>query len=542
MNIPLKPATRAGEEHLRQMLRLAAAVAFLVAVGLYAAFHVTRLPGLSTQALWFLVVAAAVGGYMAMNIGANDVANNMGPAVGSGAITLGWAILIAAVFEALGAIVAGGEVVGTIKGGIIDTRAFDDPERFTWLMLAALLAGALWLNLATMLGAPVSTTHSIIGAVMGAGIAAGGWGLVNWGTIGSIVASWVISPLMGGVIAAGFLYVIKRTITYQGDMSQAAARMVPLLVALMVWAFGTFMLLKGVSQIMKVSFQVALIGGLAMAVAAYLLLRQPISLAARRLPSSKDSVNALFTWPLVFAAALLSFAHGANDVANAIGPLAAIYEAVASGAVAARAVTPMWIMILGAIGLSVGLALYGRRLILTVGKEITELDRMRAYSIAMAATITVIVAAQLGMPVSTTHVTIGAVFGVGFLRELLKVNYAKMEAVVRAGHQGEDREAVEAYLVRFEAAPVDEKKRMLAEMKRRADAFKHKTALLEPVQQSVPAPFDKKERKAFKKAYKKELVKRSVVMRIVAAWIVTVPATAVLAALLYHLLVDMLSA
>ncbi len=541
MNIPLKPATRAGEEHLRQMLRLAAAVAFLVAVGLYAAFNVDHLPGLSTQALWFLVVAAAVGGYMAMNIGANDVANNMGPAVGSGAITLGWAILIAAVFEALGAIVAGGEVVGTIKGGIIDTRAFDDPERFTWLMLAALLAGALWLNLATMLGAPVSTTHSIIGAVMGAGIAAGGWGLVNWGTIGSIVASWVISPLMGGVIAAGFLYVIKRTITYQGDMSQAAARMVPMLVGLMAWAFGTFMLLKGVSQIVKVGFPVAVIGGLAMAVAAYLLLRQPIGRVARRLPSNKDSVNALFTWPLVFAAALLSFAHGANDVANAIGPLAAIYEAVASGAVAARAVTPMWIMILGAIGLSVGLALYGRRLILTVGKEITELDRMRAYSIAMAATITVIVAAQLGMPVSTTHVTIGAVFGVGFLRELLKVNYAKMEAVVRAGHQGEDREAVEAYLVRFEAAPVDEKKRMLAEMKQRAAALKYKKAVPEPEQEDVLAPFDKKERKAFKKAYKKELVKRSVVMRIVAAWIVTVPATAVLAALLYHVLVGMLS-
>lgn len=541
MNIPLKPATRAGEEHLRQMLRLAAAVAFLVAVGLYAAFNVDHLPGLSTQALWFLVVAAAVGGYMAMNIGANDVANNMGPAVGSGAITLGWAILIAAVFEALGAIVAGGEVVGTIKGGIIDTRAFDDPERFTWLMLAALLAGALWLNLATMLGAPVSTTHSIIGAVMGAGIAAGGWGLVNWGTIGSIVASWVISPLMGGVIAAGFLYVIKRTITYQGDMSQAAARMVPLLVGLMAWAFGTFMLLKGVSQIVKVGFLVAVIGGLAMAVAAYLLLRQPIGRVARRLPSNKDSVNALFTWPLVFAAALLSFAHGANDVANAIGPLAAIYEAVASGAVAARAVTPMWIMILGAIGLSVGLALYGRRLILTVGKEITELDRMRAYSIAMAATITVIVAAQLGMPVSTTHVTIGAVFGVGFLRELLKVNYVKMEAVVRAGHQGEDREAVEAYLVRFEAAPVDEKKRMLAEMKQRAAALKYKKAIPEPEQEDVPAPFDKRERRAFKKAYKKELVKRSVVMRIVAAWIVTVPATAVLAALLYHVLVGMLS-
>ena len=536
----LKPATRAGEAHLRQMLRLAAAVAFLIGVGLYAAFSSEGLPGLSNQALWFLIVAAAVGGYMAMNIGANDVANNMGPAVGSGAITLGWAILIAAVFEALGAIIAGGEVVGTIKGGIIDVNAFSDPEKFTWLMLAALLAGALWLNLATMLGAPVSTTHSIIGAVMGAGIAAGGWGLVNWGTIGSIVASWVVSPLMGGVIAAGFLYVIKRTITYQGDMTQAATRMVPVLVALMAWAFATYMLLKGVSQLVKVSFPVAVALGGAAAVAVYLLVARPVARAARKQPNNKDGVNALFTWPLVFSAALLSFAHGANDVANAIGPLAAIYEAVVTGAVSAKAATPLWVMVLGAVGLAVGLALYGARLIMTVGKEITELDRMRAYSIAMSATLTVIVASHFGMPVSSTHIAIGAVFGVGFLRELLKVNYAKMEAVVRAGHQGQDREAVEAYLLKFEAAPVDEKKRMLAEMKKRAAVRPPAGAAPAPAPEA-PSAFDKKERKAFKKAYKKEIVKRSVVMRIVAAWIVTVPATAVLSAMLYHGIAALLS-
>lgn len=538
MNMSLKPATRAGEERLRQMLRLAAAVAFLIAVGLYAAFNTESIPGLSNQALWFLVVAAAVGGYMAMNIGANDVANNMGPAVGSGAITMGWAILVAVVFEALGAIVAGGEVVGTIKGGIVDADAFSDPEKFTWLMLSALIAGAVWLNLATMLGAPVSTTHSIIGAVMGAGIATGGWGLVNWGTIGSIVISWVVSPVMGGVVAAAFLYLIKHTITYKADMTRAATRTVPLLVALMAWAFGTYMLLKGVSQLIKVSFGAAVFWGFVIAVLVFLLVSKPLAKAARKQPNSKDGVNALFTWPLVFSAALLSFAHGANDVANAIGPLAAIFEALVTGAVAAKAATPMWVMVLGALGLSVGLALYGARLILTVGKEITELDRMRAYSIAMSATITVIVASHFGMPVSSTHIAIGAVFGVGFLRELLKVNYAKMEAVVRAGHQGEDREAVEAYLAQFEAAPVQQKKRMLAEMKKRAAA--------RPVQaasaQGGGNAFDKKERKAFKKAYKKELVKRSVVMRIVAAWIVTVPATAVLAAVVYHAIAAFLTA
>ncbi|AOF84741.1 phosphate transporter family protein [Hydrogenophaga sp. RAC07] len=518
----------------QEALQLGAAVLFLILVGVYASLTGASTIGLTSSAVWLLIVAASVGAYMAMNIGANDVANNMGPAVGSGAMTMGWAIVVAAVFEALGAIVAGGDVVGTIKGGIIDPAAINDPALFAWVMFSALLAGALWLNLATALGAPVSTTHSIIGAVMGAGIAAGGWGLVNWDTIGAIVISWVISPLMGGALAAGFLYLIKRSVTYRSDKTDAASRVVPVLISLMVWAYTTYMLLKGVSQLVKVGFLTALAIGLVVSVVVWWLIRRPIARMAVRQDNSKDGVNRLFTWPLICSAALLSFAHGANDVANAIGPLAAIYEAVKEGAIATKAGTPMWIMVLGALGLAVGLALYGARLIRTVGKEITELDNMRAYSIAMSATLTVIVASQLGMPVSTTHISIGAVFGVGFLRELLKVNYAKMEAVVFAGHQGADRAEVEAYLHRFEAAEVQEKKRMLAEMKRR-------TKQREATQTAEGALLAKKEQRAMKKAIKKEIVKRSAVMRIVAAWIVTVPATAVLAAILFYVVRAVLS-
>lgn len=513
-------------------LQLGASVVFLLLVGLYASLTGANVASLSSSSIWLLIVAAVVGGYMAMNIGANDVANNMGPAVGSGAMTMGWAILVAAVFEALGAIIAGGDVVGTIKGGIIDIQQIKDASQFAWLMFAALLAGALWLHLATAIGAPVSTTHSIIGAVMGAGIAAGGWDLVNWSTIGNIVISWVISPISGGVVAAAFLYLIKRSITYRSDMTEAAARVVPWLIAAMAWAFGTYMLLKGLGQMVKVSFGVAIAAGAVLGLIAWVLVRGPIARKALLLHNSKDGVNRLFTWPLVCSAALLSFAHGANDVANAVGPLAAIYEAVKEGAVASKASTPLWIMVLGALGLAAGLALYGARLIRTVGKEITELDNMRAYAIAMSATLTVIVASQLGMPVSTTHISIGAVFGVGFLRELLKVNYAKMEAVVFAGHQGADRAEVEAYLQRFEAAEVREKKRMLSEMKKRAKAR----------ELAVGAVLAKNEQKALKKAYKKEIVKRSAVLRIVAAWIVTVPATAVLAAVLYKAVAALLSA
>jgi len=524
-----KAGAREMGENAVSYARLAGGLVFVLFGSVFAVVVTRAVPGLEGTEFWLLAVAAAVGGYMAMNIGANDVANNLGPAVGSGVITLGWAIVIAGIFEALGAIIAGGEVVDTVKGGIINPAAIDDPQRFIWLMLAALLAGAVWLNVATSLGAPVSTTHSIIGAVMGAGIAAGGWGMVNWGTIGAIVGSWVLSPVLGGVIAVAFLYLIKRTITYQPDMTRAASKVVPVLLALMGWAFVTFMLLKGIGQIAKPGIWWSSFWGLLAGVAVYVGPGRLVAQQALRKRHGKNGINELFTWPLICAAALLSFAHGANDVANAVGPLAAIYEALKEGVVASKAPTPLWIMILGALGLAVGLALFGARLIRIVGKEITELDHMRAYSIAMAATLTVILAAQLGMPISTTHVTIGAVIGVGFLRELLKANYAKMETAVRAAHAGRDQEEVEAYLQRFEAASVKEKQRMYAEMKLRADELERED------------PLAKKERKAIKKVTQKELVKRSVLMRILMAWIITVPATAVLAAGLFAFIAAILN-
>lgn len=239
--------------------------------------------------------------------------------------------MIAAVFEAAGALIAGGEVVGTIRGGIIDPSRIADSDTFVWLMLAALLVGALWLNIATAVGAPVSTTHSIVGAVLGAGMAASGVNAVNWAVMGSIAASWVISPLMGGVIAAGFLYPIKRSITYKADMVAAARSVVPLLVALMAWAFVAYILLKGVSKIWKTSFTGAAPIGPAVAVRVYFAVKSFVAARARWISNTKQSVNSLLTVPMIFAAALLSFAHGSNDVANAVGPLAAIVNIVSQG-------------------------------------------------------------------------------------------------------------------------------------------------------------------------------------------------------------------
>jgi inorganic phosphate transporter, PiT family len=464
-----------------------------------------------------LITTAAIGVYMALNIGANDVANNVGPAVGSKALSLLGAIIIAAIFESSGAIIAGGDVVSTIKKGIIDPAMIVDVNTFIWLMMAALLAAAIWLNIATALNAPVSTTHSIVGGVLGAGIAAGGMSIANWPVFGKIAASWVISPVFGGVIAAAFLYLIKRTITYREDKLAAANRIVPLLIALMVWAFSTYLILKGLKKIWKVEFLTAGSIGLALAVAAYFLVVPIIRKAAAKLENSKISVNQLFTVPLICSAALLSFAHGANDVANAVGPLAAINDAVFSGGVVSKAAIPLWIMVVGALGISVGLALYGPKLIRTVGSEITELDKMRAFCVAMAASITVIIASQMGLPVSSTHTAVGAVFGVGFLREYLKHSNVKRLAKIRKFHEHSHPQIVEVLLQEFEAASIERKAKILKELKANK---------AEPV-------LTGKERKSLKKVYRQELVKRSHLYKIAAAWIITVPLSGLLAAFLY---------
>jgi len=513
----IKEIERATKRGRNELFRMGVALLFIVGVMLYAGMH-----GDGQDSL-LLVVAAMIGGYMAMNIGANDVANNVGPAVGSKAMTMIGALLIAAIFEAAGALIAGGEVVGTIRSGIIDPQQIADPATFVWVMMAALLAGALWLNIATAFGAPVSTTHSIVGAVLGAGIAASGFQVANWGNLGGIAASWIVSPLMGGFIAAAFLYLIKHSITYKQDMLAAARKTVPLLVALMTWAFTTYLLLKGLNKIVQVSFITAAGSGFALAVAAFLITRPLISRASQDMDNGKQSINRLFTVPLIFSAALLSFAHGSNDVANAVGPLAAIVDVLGnhSTAIGAQAGIPLWVMVVGAIGIAIGLMLFGPKLIRTVGSEITELDQMRAYCIAMSATITVILASQLGLPISSTHVAVGGVFGVGFLREYIKRNYSQMLADIRIHHPEDEQVAVDEFLARFSQASIEEKGSMLADLKRRAKLHLD------------PAHFTKMERKELRNVYRQELVKRSQLLRIAAAWVITVPASALMAALAY---------
>ncbi len=449
------------------------AAAFIILAGLIASMAF----GWRSES-YVIIAATAVGAYMALNIGANDVANNVGPAVGSNALSMLGALLIAAIFETAGALLAGGDVVGTISKGIIDPASVSDPKVFVWVMFAALLSAALWLNLATWLGAPVSTTHSIVGGVMGAGIAAAGYTAVNWVTMGKIAASWVISPVLGGLVAALFLWFIKANVSEKQDKIAAARRWVPILIAIMAGAFSTYLAVKGLKKIVKIDLQTALfIGAVAFAIT-FFITRPFIRHQSDGKDNSKETVRGLFKIPLICAAALLSFAHGANDVANAVGPLAAIVHTAEAAEVISKVTIPLWVMGVGALGISFGLVLFGPKMIRMVGKQITKLNPLRAYCVALSAAITVIIASGLGLPVSSTHIAVGAIFGVGFFREThwrYSTSDSKVEKIV----------AVEA------------------------------------------------EKQTSAKRKHRKLVRRSHFMTIIAAWVITVPAAAVLSACIF---------
>jgi PiT family inorganic phosphate transporter len=467
----------------QQLMAPGIALIFLACAGLLAAAYT----GESTNGA-LIVAAAILGGYMALNIGANDVANNVGPAVGAKAMTLTAALVIAAIFESAGAIIAGGDVVSTISKGIVAPEAVADPATFVWAMMAALIACSVWVNLATWLGAPVSTTHAVVGGVMGAGIAAAGFGAVDWHVMGAIAASWVISPLLGGAIAALFLWFIKSNIIYQEDKIAAARRWVPALISVMAASFTAYLAMKGLKKIWPLDgLSIALLSGVmflvSMAITSPMIRRQ-----SAKMENRNQSLRKLFHMPLVFAAMLLSFAHGANDVANAVGPLAAILHTIQAGTVDAKVTIPLWVMLIGAFGISLGLFLYGPKLIRMVGEQITKMNPMRAFCVALSAAITVLVASWLGLPVSSTHIAVGGVFGVGFLREYYTT------------HSSRRREY----------------------MARKAEAGG-----------LVAAKAD--ERSEDDVVYRK-LVRRSHFMTIIAAWLITVPAAALLAAAMFYLL------
>lgn len=391
---------------------------------------------------------------------------------------MGGAIAIAVVFESAGALIAGGDVVSTIAKGIIAPESMGTANVFIWAMMAALLSAALWVNLATWVGAPVSTTHSVVGGVIGAGIAAAGFAAVSWPTMGAIAASWIISPVLGGAIAAFFLWLIKERIIYQDHKIAAVRKWVPILLGVMAGVFASYLALKGLKRLIKIDMPTALMIGAAIGVVVWIAMVPAIRKQSEGLENRNKSLKVLFGIPLIVSAALLSFAHGANDVANAVGPLAAIVQASQSGDFTHAVSIPFWVMVIGALGISFGLFLFGPKLIRMVGGQITKLNPMRAYCVALSAAITVIVASWLGLPVSSTHIAVGGVFGVGFFREW------------------------------------DAERRI------------RKARLAMPERTQYP-PEERRRRK---------LVRRSHFMTIITAWVVTVPAAATLSAGIFFLI------
>ncbi len=400
-----------------------------------------------------LLFACILGIYMAMNIGANDVANNMWPAVGSKALTLGWAIIIAAIFEASGAIIAGWDVVNTIKGWIIDSAMIPNNLTLIYIMMATLLWAALWINIATYFKAPVSATHSVMWGLIWAWMTASAtlyivendvfdfWSMmqftasmVSWGKVWEIAASWVISPLMGWLIAAGIMASIRMNIFKKKHMDKAAKHWLPIYVGLMTSIFTIYLLLKGLKPYLKshadlagvLTTNTSVFLWIIIGFGVFFLVRLYLKKHKSLLQDDKKHINRLFNIPLIFSVALLSFAHWANDVANAIWPLVAIYDAVTTGWVSVEdASIPFWIMVLWAVWLVIWLMTFWSRLITTVWGEITKLNQSRAFSVALAAAITVIIASQLWLPVSSTHIAIWGIFGIGLFREYIKRSHGK---------------------------------------------------------------------------------------------------------------------
>ena len=362
-----------------------------------------------------------VGLYMAANIGANDLANAMGTSVGSGALTLNRAVIISIVANLLGAVLAGGYVTTTISKGMINPDLFAAaPDKLMLGMFAALVASGIWVHLATVLGMPVSTTHSIVGAVVGFGMVSVGVGAISWGKVITIVLSWVVSPLAGAIIAGGIYYLIRERILRSDSPEKQAMRWSPFLIGSVLVVIVLSLIFKGLKnlhlnlgfgQTLAIALPFSALGGVVGRFWLKYLLRRDEQAEDQRTP-----LQAFFAHLQVMTACYVAFAHGANDVANAVGPLAAIFSVVKTKAVVMQVEVPVWMLAIGGIAVGGGLFAFGSKVIQTIGGKITEVTPVRGFCAEFGAATTILVCSRLGLPVSTTHVLVGAVVGVGFMR------------------------------------------------------------------------------------------------------------------------------
>lgn len=388
---------------------------------------------------------------MAWSIGANDAANAMGTSVGSGAITFKEAVIIAAIFEFGGAILAGGNVADTMRKGIVDPTLFSDlalfpagngAEYFMWGMMASLIAAALWIHIAAFLGWPVSTTHSIVGSITGFGIVSVGAQNIAWWSLAKISASWLTSPLLGGILAYFVFTLIRRFIIDAKDANRGLRIWTPIL-AFPVFSVLTMMLfLKGLKHVKEdlIAFGIGttetiiismVVGAIASALLAFFV-RNIVILPEDSTDEKHIKIERVFRYLQTITACFVAFAHGSNDVANSIGPLAAVVNTIQSGEIAAQVPVPTWVLMLGGVGIVVGLATYGFRVMETIGTKITEITPSRGFAAEFGAASTILFGSQLGIPLSTTHTIVGAVIGVGFARGMNALNLKIILTIVKS--------------------------------------------------------------------------------------------------------------
>ncbi len=380
-----------------------------------------------------IILAGAFGFFMAWGVGANDVANAMGTSVGSKALTIKQAILIAMVFEFAGAYLAGGEVTSTIRKGIVDSEIFtNSPDLLVFGMLSALLAAGTWLMIASFMGWPVSTTHSIVGAIVGFAAVGVSVDAVNWSKVSTIVASWVVSPVIAGTISFALFRSVQNLILVHDDPFVRAKKYAPLYMFAVGFLMAMVTIIKGLKHVFKdigmsLSFGEsiawsAMFGILVAMLGSYLLSKVKRDLALEE-KNRFANVERVFAVLMIFTACSMAFAHGSNDVANAVGPLAAVVNVVNSGGVIlAKSTMPSWILLLGGAGIVFGLATYGFKVMGTIGRKITELTPSRGFAAELGAAATVVFASGTGLPISTTHTLVGAVLGVGLARGIGALN------------------------------------------------------------------------------------------------------------------------
>jgi PiT family inorganic phosphate transporter len=384
----------------------------------------------------YIILAAVFGLFMAWGIGANDVANAMATSVGSKALTIKAAIVVAAIFEFSGAILAGGEVTSTIRKGIVDSSNFEaNPELLIFGMLASLLAAGIWLLIASRKGWPVSTTHSIVGAVVGFAAIGIGMDAVHWDKVGSIVMSWVVSPLTSGIIAFLIFQSVQVLILRADEPLKMAKRYVPIYMFLTAFFLTLVTIKKGLSHVTNFSvsdteaYLYASIAGIIVALIGAFFISRIKANKKQDKEFHFHTVEKVFGVLMIITASGLAFAHGSNDVANAVGPLAAVVSTAKSGIISGKAALDAWILLVGGIGIVIGLATYGRKVIATVGQKITHLTPSRGFAAELGASMTIVVASSTGMPISTTHTLVGAVLGVGLARGLSAINLSVVRGI-----------------------------------------------------------------------------------------------------------------